>query len=470
MTAREQLLKSIADQPADDAPRLVFADWLEEHGDHADLAWSELIRMQIQLSRLPRGHENAWELVAKSEELERKYRATWLRDVSTIAVHTFVRGFPTRFGPRGGNYYDWQLKEEHFPPLEQALGLFPITGFCGRMLGCPLAEWQNNDTSYPRRGETGLEKLAAWHFLSRLESLEIGYHSVGETMGDNSAGLAALADSPYARNLKALDLSGLNLTNEDLFRLATSLPNLNSLSLWYNDNLHLSYRTLPTSLINTPLIHRLQRLEGVDPVTVVELLNFLGQDNLLRHLEVDFGSEEPGLLHCEDWEGAQWLQATGLKTLRNLRLRYTGPAEWQDRAPEHEEMLDLEGLSHLLGSSLLEELDMLCLEGFWLGDAEFRALLDAPVANQLIDLTVERCGLTGNSLPALRSLLANGQVRRLKLGWNFLKTEDAVEMASWPELRRLHELWLDFNDEIEEEGFDAIMESPYKHPWLYLSG
>jgi hypothetical protein len=42
-------------------------------------------------------------------------------------------------------------------------------------------------------------------------------------------------------------------------------------------------------------------------------------------------------------------------------------------------------------------------------------------------------------------------------------------MAGWPELARLHELRLNGND-IEEPGIDALRASPYRRPWLMLSG
>lgn len=48
---REAFLKAIFDAPADDLPRLVFADWLEERGESG---WAELIRMQCQ-DHVPNG-------------------------------------------------------------------------------------------------------------------------------------------------------------------------------------------------------------------------------------------------------------------------------------------------------------------------------------------------------------------------------------------------------------------------------
>ena len=60
-------------------------------------------------------------------------------------------------------------------------------------------------------------------FLSgelRQGKLSIGYGAVDETLGDNSHGIDALAGSPYARQLRKLNLSGMNLVPDDIFRLS----------------------------------------------------------------------------------------------------------------------------------------------------------------------------------------------------------------------------------------------------------
>jgi uncharacterized protein (TIGR02996 family) len=49
MLDREPFLRAIFATPDDDLPRLVFADYLEEHGD---AGWAELIRVQCELARL----------------------------------------------------------------------------------------------------------------------------------------------------------------------------------------------------------------------------------------------------------------------------------------------------------------------------------------------------------------------------------------------------------------------------------
>ena len=45
----EAFLADICEHPEDDTPRLVFADWLDDHGDQAR---AEFIRLQVELARL----------------------------------------------------------------------------------------------------------------------------------------------------------------------------------------------------------------------------------------------------------------------------------------------------------------------------------------------------------------------------------------------------------------------------------
>lgn len=49
MTDRDALLRAICENPDDDAPRLIYADWLDEYGRSED---AEFIRVQVELVRL----------------------------------------------------------------------------------------------------------------------------------------------------------------------------------------------------------------------------------------------------------------------------------------------------------------------------------------------------------------------------------------------------------------------------------
>ena len=53
MNLEEAFLRDIAEHPAEDAPRLIYADWLEEQDDERCLARARFIRIQIERSELP---------------------------------------------------------------------------------------------------------------------------------------------------------------------------------------------------------------------------------------------------------------------------------------------------------------------------------------------------------------------------------------------------------------------------------
>ncbi len=65
MTESEALLQAIIENPDADLPRLVYADWIEEHGSDSERA--EFIRVQIELpNRGPdflKQYDREWELI-----------------------------------------------------------------------------------------------------------------------------------------------------------------------------------------------------------------------------------------------------------------------------------------------------------------------------------------------------------------------------------------------------------------------
>src|SRR5947209_1070483 len=56
MSPEESFLHAVLEAPDDDTPRLVYADWLDDHGEH-DRA--EFIRVRIDLARLAPGQDVA---------------------------------------------------------------------------------------------------------------------------------------------------------------------------------------------------------------------------------------------------------------------------------------------------------------------------------------------------------------------------------------------------------------------------
>src|SRR5689334_18621005 len=78
MATPEGFIRGIAEDLYDDAPRLVYADWLDEHGDPER---AEFIRVQCELEPMRDRYEidRAAELHRREDELLGKHRKEWLR-------------------------------------------------------------------------------------------------------------------------------------------------------------------------------------------------------------------------------------------------------------------------------------------------------------------------------------------------------------------------------------------------------
>src|SRR5207302_10568596 len=86
------LMQAILEAPEDDEPRLVYSDWLEEHGE-AERA--EFIRLQVQLARLPEDDPGLPELKRRETALLQAHREQWLQAAPGALRHRvkFRRGF-----------------------------------------------------------------------------------------------------------------------------------------------------------------------------------------------------------------------------------------------------------------------------------------------------------------------------------------------------------------------------------------
>jgi uncharacterized protein (TIGR02996 family) len=69
------LLAAVADTPDEDAPRLILADWLEEHGERAR---AEFIRKECEYHPLPSYDPRREKLMRRAEQLLSRNKETWL--------------------------------------------------------------------------------------------------------------------------------------------------------------------------------------------------------------------------------------------------------------------------------------------------------------------------------------------------------------------------------------------------------
>jgi uncharacterized protein (TIGR02996 family) len=295
MTDADPFLKAILAQPDDDAPRLIFADWLEEHGQGAH---AEFVRVQCGLAPHPTEDETWLAMKLHEEELWGVLRQAWdaiLRDLwpeelrylgrRPLALDDFRRGFfhhfamnasPQAFAQQAGRW-TFVLSIEELglvgpatPEFFAAPGMWRVEAIDGERAGVTDEALQPFATSphYGRLrtlnfycnviGPDGSAALARCPSLTGLTALILDENRVGD------AGAQALAASPVCRTLERLDLSGNDIGDSGAIALAHS-PHLASLR-----RLRLANNRFGTAAVEalaaSPHLARLQELQVMSAV------------------------------------------------------------------------------------------------------------------------------------------------------------------------------------------------------------
>src|SRR5262249_27792053 len=91
MTLERSFLADIVEHPDDDAPRLIFADWLDDHGCSER---AEFIRVQVALARLGEFDDRREALLWRQRELLLAQEPEWVGDLAQwLHGWMFRRGF-----------------------------------------------------------------------------------------------------------------------------------------------------------------------------------------------------------------------------------------------------------------------------------------------------------------------------------------------------------------------------------------
>jgi uncharacterized protein (TIGR02996 family) len=176
----EGFFHALQQDPADDATRLVYADFLEEYGDDADAARADLIRVQVELAALAPSSrlavERAAELTVRQNDLLDRWERVWLGDwASVLDGWAFRRGFVEAIRADASIF------------LEQAPAWF--------------AQWPTLSVAKLTRVAGHLPELASSPWLAHLRGLDLGDNGI------DSGELAHLTASRFVCLLQALDLS-----------------------------------------------------------------------------------------------------------------------------------------------------------------------------------------------------------------------------------------------------------------------
>jgi uncharacterized protein (TIGR02996 family) len=90
MTGDDAFIRAILADPGDPAPRLVYADWLEERGDADSVLRAEYLRVECRFDRLPSADRSRRKLRARLLELRKLVGDAWWRQLDWAKVEYCV--------------------------------------------------------------------------------------------------------------------------------------------------------------------------------------------------------------------------------------------------------------------------------------------------------------------------------------------------------------------------------------------
>jgi uncharacterized protein (TIGR02996 family) len=259
MSDEKALLAAIWAHPHDDTPRLVFADWLQEH-EQPERA--EFIRIQCELARLEEDALRRAQLEQRETALWKKHAKTWKAGLpKLLQAAPFRRGFP-------------------FPRRRAVTGAQFLKLTAAELAPAPLWDFRINSA------EKTLDRVLASDPMSRLGTLEIPVNQIKNPavlatakfqniadlqLGANwigEAGVTALAANHALRHLRNLDLTSSDLTDAAIGTLVAApwFPSLWALALGNNSFGEPGLRTLLAARISA-LRDLSVRGSGVGPST-----------------------------------------------------------------------------------------------------------------------------------------------------------------------------------------------------------
>lgn len=183
MSERAAFINAILDNPSDDTARLVFADWLEEHGEPER---AEFIRVQIEADKLPGAAHEKSVPGKRADELLQAHQKAWRGAVGFGPAHgRYERGFLERVGIR---IYD-------FDGAESALAVEPVFF----ALECPGVDLRNQPIPIEQ-----VETLQNSPFMRAV--IQLGPFTDGYDNFFGADRFARLLRSPHLTNVRGIDL------------------------------------------------------------------------------------------------------------------------------------------------------------------------------------------------------------------------------------------------------------------------
>jgi len=214
----EALLHAICEQPWENTPRLIYADWLEENGQPER---AEFIRLQIELESIPQDKRFDTPQYDRAESLRLKYTRPEImvgRELAAQPTHPWSAGLPTRRGVA------WH--ERYTRGFLSAVTFSSLKAIRDHGAAVMMASPVDDVTVIHIQGRGEVEELLALPWITRLTALHLS-GSVG------AIGAELIAQRGALKRLEYLDLANSQTADGGLRAIASSIgfPNLKRLGL-----------------------------------------------------------------------------------------------------------------------------------------------------------------------------------------------------------------------------------------------
>jgi uncharacterized protein (TIGR02996 family) len=415
MHDEQAFLQAIRAEPEADAPRLVYADWLEERGDPR----GDFIRTQVLWHRTRQ--DGDWEAFRRhyrrEHELSKQYKELWLAPLYQlkVSVASYDRGFVDSVS------IDMESFVKHG---EQLLAAAPLL----------------REVSFTLRPRSRLTPaLATCPWFQHVTAVEF---RKGRLPVDN---LLAFARSPHMAHLRSLYLEDSKLAGPappNLFAQLLQMPRLQTLSLsWMPVD-----DAAALALAQSPDLARLRTLKmlhaGLTDAAVTALA-------------------ESGNLACTDGldlRSNRWITDAGLQAL----ARWPKLAGLTSLTLDFTEVGDA-GIEALVQSPYVPALRSLSLSHTQISDRGAALLAAWPALSNLrnLDLSLNsRLNRSRAAPTAAHSLAASpylGKLQYLDLSSTQLGYEGVLTLTNSPGLRELGSLGVYGEDQRTDKRIDAAL-------------
>jgi uncharacterized protein (TIGR02996 family) len=244
MTHEDAFLLDILENPDDDTPRRIFADWMLDHDDPVIAARGEFIHVQCDLAHLPAEATQAAPLLRRQEQLLDAHAREWGSQFRRLGCSCweYRRGFVEGAGLPASAFLSQAAALFRSGPVRE-VKLYQAGTVMPDLAGCPylgrvrILDLESNDL-----GDADIEILAASPHLTELSALLLWCNRVGDDgvrallggslprlgrldlsnnmIGDGGA--EALAASLFLKQLTMLDLTGNRISDTGALALAAS--------------------------------------------------------------------------------------------------------------------------------------------------------------------------------------------------------------------------------------------------------